>query len=67
MEGNNIKSTNLQTINLGLPKLKESEAKWMVEMGQYFADNPQIRAGIAGTLDGHMDIQDEPENDNRWY
>ena len=41
----------------------------MVEMAQYFTDNPQIivngfiKAGIAGALDGHMDIQDEPESD----
>ena len=43
----------------------------MVEMAQYFADNPQIivngfiKAGITGALDGEMDIQDEPENDDR--
>ena len=42
----------------------------MVEMSQYFTDNPQIivncfiKAGIVGALDGHMDIRDEPENDN---
>ena len=42
----------------------------MVEMAQYFADNPQIivnrfiKEGIAGALSGHMDIQDEPENDD---
>ena len=68
LEGNYIESTDLQPINLGLPTLKELGAKWMVEMTQYLADNPQmivngfIKAGIAGALDGHMDIQDEPEN-----
>ena len=42
LEGNDIESTDLQPINLGLPALKELGAKWMVEMAQYFADNPQI-------------------------
>ncbi len=48
----------------------------MVEMAEYFADNPQIvvngfmRTGIAGVLDGHQDEQkgreseeNETEND----
>ena len=71
LEGNDIESTDLQPINLGLPALKELGAKWMVEMAQYFVDNPQIivngfiKAGITGALDGEMDIQDEPENDDR--
>ena len=37
--GNDIEST-VQAINLGLPMLKELGAKWMMEMAQYFADNP---------------------------
>ena len=55
---------------LGLPTLIELGAKWMVEMAQYITDNPQIivngfiKAGITGALDGHMDNQDEPENDD---
>ena len=27
--------------------------------------NGFIKAGITGALDGHMDIQDEPENDDK--
>ena len=70
LEENDIESTALQPINLGLPMMKELGAKWMVEMAQYFADNPQIivngfiKAGIIGALGSHMDIQDEPENDS---
>lgn len=70
LEGNDIESTDLQSINLGLPMMKELGAKWMVDMAQYLADNPWIivngfiKAGIIAALDGHMDIQDEPENDN---
>ena len=62
-----IQSTNLQPINLGLPLLKELGAKWMVEMSEYFAANPQIivsgfvKAGIAGALDRKeaSDVQQE--------
>ena len=70
LEENDIESTALQPINLGLPMMKELGAKLMVEMAQYFADNPQIivnefiKAGIIGALGSHMDIQDEPENDS---
>ena len=66
LEGNEIKSTNLQPINLGSPTLKELGAKRMVEIAQDFTDNPQIivngiiKAGIKGAPDGHIDIQDEP-------
>ena len=40
----------------------------MVEMAEYFADNPQIivngvvKAGIAGALDGHADEQEGKQN-----
>ena len=70
LEESDIESTALQPINLGLPMMKELGAKWMVEMAQYFADNPQIivngfiKAGIIGALGSDMDIQDEPENDS---
>ena len=61
--------TEIQPINLGLPMLKELGAKWLVQMSEYFADNPQIiangfiRAGIASALDHASseleDLQDE--------
>lgn len=68
-EGRDIESTDLQPINLGLPLMKELGAKWMVEMADYFAQNPQIivngfvRAGIAGALDGHVDKETASEED----
>lgn len=52
-EGKDIESTDLQLINLELPVLKELGAKWIVEMAEYFAENPQIivkgfvKAGLA--------------------
>ena len=76
LQGSKIESVDLQPINLGLPVLKELEARWMVEMAEYFADNPQIivndfvKAGIAG---GHANEQEgeqnagEDENDSEEY
>ena len=37
-----IESVDLQPINLGLQVLKELGARRMVEMAEYFSDNPQI-------------------------
>ena len=34
--------TDLQPVSLGLPVLKELGAQWMVEMADYFMENPQI-------------------------
>ena len=68
LQGSKIESVDLQPINLGLSVLKELEARWMVEMAEYFADNPQIivngfvMAGIAGALDGHADEQEGEKN-----
>ena len=50
--------------------LKELGAKWLVEMAEYFADNPKIivngfvRAGITAALDGHADVQEEQNDEN---
>ena len=68
-EGRDVVSTDLQPISLGLPVLKELGAKWMVEMAEYFAENPQIivnecvQAGIAGALDGHQDNEQESDEE----
>ena len=41
-----------------MPLMKEISVKWLVNMAQYFCDNPQIiansfiRSGIPGALDG---------------
>ena len=69
LEGKDIESAELQSINLGMPVLKELGAKWMAEMAEYFGENPQIvvngfvKAGIAGALDGQIDSR--PEGDVR--
>ena len=68
LQGNETESVDLQPINLGLPVLKELGARWMVEMAEYFTDNPQIivngfvKASIAGALDGHADEQEGEQN-----
>ena len=57
LDGKEDEATNIQPINLGLPMLKELGAKWLIQMAEYLADNPQIivngflRAGITGALD----------------
>ncbi len=49
-------AVNFEPINLGLPILRDLGAKWLVEMAQYFEDNPQIivngfcRSGITDAL-----------------
>ena len=42
LEGQDIETAVLQPIDLGLPALKELGAKWMVELADYFGENPQI-------------------------
>ena len=62
----------LQPVDLSLPRLKELGARWMVEMSQYLAENPQnniiasgfINDGIAGALDSHMDSEEEHQGGN---
>ena len=38
----NVETVELQPINLSLPVLKEKGAKWLVEMFDYIAANPQF-------------------------
>ena len=58
MEEHDIERAVLQSIDLGLPALKELGAKWIVELADYFGENPQIlvngfvKAGIVQALDG---------------
>ena len=65
LEGCDIESTELQPVDLSLPRLKELGAKWMVEMSEYLAENPQIivngfiKSGIAGALDGEKEQQSD--------
>jgi hypothetical protein len=53
----------LQVINLGLPALREVGAKWLVNMAEYIARNPQfivnsfIKSGITGALNGVLTLK----------
>lgn len=42
LDGKEVESTNLEPVSLSLPVLKELGAKWLVQMAEYFTDNPQI-------------------------
>ena len=42
LDGRNAESTDLEPVSLSLPVLKELGAKWLVQMTEYFADNPQM-------------------------
>ena len=56
---------NLEPVNLVLPMLKELGAKWLVEVANYFAQNPQmvvngfIRAEITGVYDNDSSEQQQ--------
>ena len=64
LDDENIESTELQPISLGLPALKELGAQWLVEMFEYISDNPVfivngfIRSGISGALNRCFNQQD---------
>lgn len=69
LDGKENETVDLEPINLGLPMLRELGAKWLVEMAEYFEENPQIivngfiRAGIAAALDRASGVEGEPEID----
>ena len=69
LEGENeedIEAVELEPIPLPISVVKEVEAKWMVEMFEYFQNNPQIivngflRSGISAALDNES-IESEEE------
>ena len=65
-----LESTEIQPINLGMPILKEISAKWLDGMVEYITStsNPQfivngfIRSGISSAIDGIVDIGSENED-----
>ena len=65
LDGREMESTDLEPVSLSLPILKELGAKWLVQMADYFTDNPQIivngfvKAGITAALDGQENQQEE--------
>ena len=69
LEGENeedIEAVELEPIPLPISVVKEVEAKWLVEMFEYFQNNPQIivngflRSGISAALDNES-IESEEE------
>ena len=70
-------TTDLEPINLRLAVLKELGARWLVEMFDYFQDNPQVivngfmKSGITHALGGeededahHSDTEDTEDDFN---
>ena len=65
-----LESTEIQPINLGMPILKEISAKWLDGMVEYITStsNPQfivngfIRSGISSAIDGIVDMGSENED-----
>ena len=77
LRGRVITTTDLEPINLRLAVLKELGARWLVEMFDYFQDNPQIivngfvKSGITHALGGeededahHSDTEDTEDDFN---
>ena len=69
LDGKEDEATEVQPINLGLPMLKERGAKWLVQMAEYFADNPHIvvngfiRAVITSALDNTSSELEDKEDE----
>ena len=63
-----LESTEIQPINLGMPILKEVSAKWLVGMVEYITSNLQfivngfIRSGISSAIDGVVDMGSASED-----
>ena len=69
----NVETVELQPIKLNLPVLKEKGAKWLVDMFDYIAINPQFivngfaRSGILGALDSIASTQDQFSDDEKEF
>ena len=63
-----LESTEIQPVNLGMPILKEISAKWLDGMIEYITSNSQfivtgfIRSGISSAIDGVVDMGSENED-----
>ena len=66
LDGQDLDTSDLDPIDLSSAVVKEKSARWLVELADYMAANPQIivngfmRTGITGALDG---IQDDDSMD----
>ena len=63
-----IESAVIQPVNLSMAAIKKRSAKWLVDMAEYIADNPQfivhgfLRAGITYALDGEEATESEGDS-----
>lgn len=70
MEGvSDIESAVLRPVDFSMAVMKEWTAKWLVEMFDYLADNPQFvvrgfkRAGISDALDGYRGVDSDESSE----
>lgn len=67
LDENDGDASKLKSVDLGLPMLKELGAKWLIDVADYFAQNPQIvvngfiRAGITSAYDDAVAIEQKVE------
>ena len=70
LEGKDLETSTLEPIDLGSAVVKEKSAKWLVELYDYMASNPQIivngfiKTGITGALDGQGEETDLEDDDD---
>ena len=63
-----IESAVIQPVDLSMAAIKERSAKWLVDMAEYIADNPQVivhnflHAGITYALDGEEAAESEGDS-----
>ena len=69
LEGRDLESTELEPISLGMASMKELMAEWLVQMADFFADNPStivngfVKSGITSALDRDWDKSEEEESE----
>ena len=64
----NLECTEIQSINLGMPVLKEVGARWLVQMVEYISNNPQfivngfVSFRISSAINGVVEMGAESEH-----
>lgn len=61
LDGKEMKQWTWEPINLSLPVLRELGAKWLVEMEEYFEENPQIIVNGFFYRCSTLGVEGEPE------
>ena len=65
-----IESVVIEPVNLSMAAIKELSAKWLVDMSDYIADNPQFivkgfqRAGISHALDSEEAAESDGDSED---